>query len=88
MNGGIFLILKKLLIGIQGIKFKGDLNTEISGVECNSKEIKENNIYVAIQGYDFDGTEFINEAILNGANSIVIPDTTDFKKIKIPNEIR
>ncbi len=81
------MILKKLLIGIQGIKFKGDLNTEISGVECNSKEIKENSIYVAIQGYDFDGTEFINEAILNGANSIVIPDTTDFKKIKIPNEI-
>ena len=81
------MILRNLLVGINGIKFRGDLDTEVSGVECNSKEIKENNIYVAIQGYNLNGTEFISEAISNGANSVVIQDTTDLRELNIPNKI-
>ena len=81
------MILKSILSGIEGIKFKGNLNTEISSIECNSKNVKSGSLYVAIKGFNLDGNAYIEEAIKNGANSIVISDTTNFRELEIPEGI-
>ena len=42
-----------------------------SGLAFNSKKVKKNNIFFAIEGYKFDGNRYIFEAIKNGAKIII-----------------
>ncbi len=46
--------LKELLVGLEGLKAKGNLDIEITGVERDSKEIKEGYLFVAIKGFTQD----------------------------------
>ena len=79
--------LKNILIGIEGLKAKGELDLEIKGIESNSKNIKEGYMFVAIKGFDVDGHQFIPEAIKSGAKVIVIEEGFDLKSVKFPADI-
>ena len=79
--------LKKILSGIENLKSKGNLDIDIEKIECNSKNVVPNSLFVAIKGYDFDGHEYVDEAIKNGAIAVMLDMSADFKKIKIPNEV-
>lgn len=79
--------LKKLLTGIKNFKSKGDLDLNIKKIECNSKKVIPNSLFIAIKGYDFDGHEYIDEAVKNGATAVMLDMSADFKKIKIPKDI-
>ncbi|MBQ8293170.1 MAG: UDP-N-acetylmuramoyl-L-alanyl-D-glutamate--2,6-diaminopimelate ligase [Bacilli bacterium] len=46
-------------------------NHRITGISDNSQEIKENMIFVGIKGYTLNGNDFIEEAINNGAKTII-----------------
>ena len=74
--------LKKLLVGIKNLKSKGDLEIDIKKVESNSKNIIPNSLFVAIKGYDFDGHDYIGEAIENGATAVMIDMSADVSKKK------
>ena len=80
--------LKKLLVGLENYKIKGSTEIDIKKVESNSKNIIPNSLFVAIKGYDFDGHDYINEAIENGATAIIIDVSADFSKIKIKKDIK
>lgn len=45
---------------------------EVKGISCNSKDIKDNFVFIAIKGVQQDGHDFIPEAIKKGAKAIVI----------------
>ena len=75
--------LKETLIGLEGLKAKGNLDIDITGIECNSDNIKEGNMFVAIKGNDADGHDFINDAIQKGAKAVLIEEGCDLKKIKL-----
>lgn len=79
--------LKKILLGIDGIKAKGELDREISSIENNSKEVKENSMFFAIKGFTTDGTQYIPDAIENGAKVILVDESFDVKSIKIPADV-
>lgn len=79
--------LKRLLVGLEGLKVKGDLNIDIKGIEKDSKQIKEGYLFVAIKGFSIDGHKFINEAIQNGATAIMIEEGCDLKEIKVSENI-
>ena len=79
--------LKSVLVGIDGLKAKGDLEREINGIECNSKNIKEGYMFVAIKGFDVDGHDYIAEAINAGATVIVIEEGFDLKSVKFPKDV-
>ncbi len=79
--------LREILVGLQGLKAKGDLDLEIKGIEKNSKEVKEGYLFVAIKGFSVDGHEFIESAIENGATAILIEEGCNLKAYKIPEDI-
>lgn len=79
--------LKEMLVGLEGLKAKGDLNIEIAGLERDSREIKEGYLFVAIKGFEVDGHGFIEKAIENGASAIAIEEGCDIKGISIPDNI-
>ena len=56
--------LKKILVGIDGLKAKGSLDIEVKGLESNSKNIKEGYMFIAIKGFATDGHKYVNDAIM------------------------
>ena len=79
--------LKEILAGLEGLRGKGSLDIEISGIEKNSKEIKEGYLFVAIKGFSVDGHEFIENAIENGATAIMVQEGCNVKGYKIPDNV-
>ena len=61
------MLLKDYLPNINK-KFK---NLNFSGLAFNSKEVKKNYIFIANKGDRFDGNNYINDAIKNGAKIII-----------------
>lgn len=79
--------LKKMLNGIENYKSKGNIEIDVLSIEDNSKNVKPGSLFVAIRGYDFDGHDFVDEAIANGATAVILDMNADLKKIKIPETI-
>ncbi len=48
-----------------------DIDIEISGISVDSRHTRKNNLFVCIEGSKYDGHEFVNEAINNGAIAII-----------------
>ena len=69
--------------------YKGK-DVEINGIKTNSKEVKENDMFVCIQGANIDRHEYIDEAIKNGASFVVgskdIKTNIPYIKLDNPNK--
>ena len=76
--------LKEMLVGLEGLKVRGDLEQEIKQIESNSNQVKKGYLFVAIKGYDVDGHEYIAKAIQKGATAVMIEEGCDLKALAIP----
>lgn len=79
--------LKDVLKNIDVVEAKGNLSLEITNITSDSRKVKKNGLFFAIKGFSMDGTKFINDAIQNGANSVVVEDDTDISKLNIPEGV-
>lgn len=79
--------LKKILIGLEGIKAKGNVNLDIKGIEKDSREIKEGYMFIAIKGFSTDGHQFVEKAIENGASCVMLEIGCDLKSLSIPEDV-
>lgn len=60
----------------------------IDGVTADSRQLKKNGLFVAIQGTERDGHDFISEAVRAGASAVVASAAIiHTKRIKIPPHI-
>ena len=50
---------------------KDGYDVEISGLCCNSKEVKNGDLFFVIDGYSVNGKNFVDEAVQNGAVALV-----------------
>lgn len=74
--------LKKILNGLDKIKAKGSLDLDISNIDSDSRKIKKNGLFVAIDGFNVDGNNYINEAIKNGAVAVITAKNIDKTLLK------
>ena len=79
--------LKKVLIGLEGLKAKGSLDVEINNLDSNSKNIKDGDMFIAIKGFSVDGHKYINDAIKAGAKVIMVEEGADLKNIELPEDV-
>ena len=79
--------LKKVLIGLEGLKAKGNLDVEINNLDSNSKNIKEGDMFVAIKGFSTDGHKYINNAIKAGAKVVMVEEGSDLSSIELPDDV-
>lgn len=79
--------LKKLLVGLEGIKAKGNVDLDIKGIEKNSKEVKEGYLFIAIKGFSTDGHQYVENAIENGATCVMVQEGCDLKDLNIPENV-
>ncbi len=66
--------LDNLLEKIEYIDYSKNNDNEFTDVTNDSRKVKKGVIFVAISGMEFDGHRFIDKAIANGANTIVITE--------------
>ena len=61
--------LKNILMGVQGLKAKGNLELDIPHIASDSREIKEGDLFIAVKGFEVDGHDYIENAIKAGAKA-------------------
>jgi UDP-N-acetylmuramoyl-L-alanyl-D-glutamate--2,6-diaminopimelate ligase len=64
------LILEKLISNIPVISKIGNLNVEVKGICQDSRTFKSADLFIAVKGSQFDGHDFIADAIKRGASAI------------------
>ena len=68
------MLLSQILARIEGLVLRGDLNTEVSSIECDSRKVENKSMFVAIKGFKTDGHEYIESAIEKGASVIAVQE--------------
>ena len=66
--------LKELLNAIPVIAFIGNEDVEITGVNIDSRRIKDGHLFVAMKGTQVDGHKFIPKAVELGAKAVLCED--------------
>lgn len=66
--------LTDILDKIDYIDYTKNNDDEITNVTNDSRKIEKGGVFVAISGMEFDGHRFIDKAIENGANTIVVTE--------------
>ena len=66
--------LQELLKNIKPIQIIGDVETEITGVNIDSRKIKDGHLFIAMKGTQTDGHSYIGKAIGLGAKAILLED--------------
>jgi UDP-N-acetylmuramoyl-L-alanyl-D-glutamate--2,6-diaminopimelate ligase len=88
----LLMLLNDLLNKIKVIKVAGTPpNSEVAGIEYDSRKVVEGSVFVAIKGFNTDGHFFVQDALNKKAVAIVlenndaIPDSfvSHFKAVKI-----
>ena len=66
-----------------GIEYKVlkdvNLDRKYDGIEYDSRKIKENYIFVAFEGANVDGHNYIDSAVKNGATCIIVSKEVEMK---------
>ena len=73
------MLLKKILENIEYKVIKGNLNIEINDICYNSKNVKNNDGFIALIGHNMDGHNYISDAIEKGATVIFVEKDIDLK---------
>ena len=80
--------LKEILVGLEGLKVRGDLDIQIDNLDKDSRNIKENGLFIAIKGFDTDGHDFVEKAIEQGAIAVILQEGVKKEVIeKIPANV-
>ena len=74
------MLLKKLI----KTSSKNIKNIKISGLSLDSRTVKKNHLFFAIEGSSTHGEKFINQAIKKGASAIISAKKINLKNNKIP----
>lgn len=71
------MVLEELIKGLKTVSVCGQTDIEITGVNIDSRRIKEGHLFIAQRGTQVDGHKFIPKAIELGAKAVlceVLPD--------------
>ena len=79
--------LKQILLGLEGLKVRGNLDLQIEEIENNSEKVKKGYLFVAINGFKEDGHKFVKRAIENGAVAVIVEEGCNLKELAIPDNI-
>ncbi len=68
------MILQELLDSFDVVKTSGDLQSEVVSITEDSRMVRPGSVFVAIQGTQQDGHDFVNQAFAQGATAVVVEE--------------
>ncbi len=67
------------MAGAMGGRVMGDITTpRVRGVSTDSRTVSEDSLFFAIRGENFDGHDFVEQALKKGATAAVVQDATRY----------
>ena len=66
------MLLEQLIQDIAILQLHGEVRREVRGVAYHSGQVSEGSLFVAIEGTQSDGHEYVRQAIDQGANTVVV----------------
>ncbi len=66
--------ISKALEGVKYTVINGDIDTKITNISRNSKEIRDKGLFFCIKGLNVDGHKFARSAIENGATALIVEE--------------
>ncbi|MCS7257911.1 MAG: UDP-N-acetylmuramoyl-tripeptide--D-alanyl-D-alanine ligase, partial [candidate division WOR-3 bacterium] len=66
------LTVSEIIEATQGTLVKGNPNSIVPKISIDSRRINKKDAFIAIVGKQFDGHRFINDAIKNGAETVIL----------------
>jgi UDP-N-acetylmuramoyl-L-alanyl-D-glutamate--2,6-diaminopimelate ligase len=71
MTSGVEMNLSKLLHNIPGDNFGDCKDAMVTGLTCDSRQVRSGDIFFALPGVDHDGHDYISDAVSRGAGVVV-----------------
>jgi UDP-N-acetylmuramoyl-L-alanyl-D-glutamate--2,6-diaminopimelate ligase len=71
--------LQELLKGIKPTSIIGGVDADITGVDIDSRQVKDGHLFIAMKGTQVDGHRFIPKAIEQGASAVLCEDMPEEK---------
>lgn len=81
------MLLNKLISKVEVINKVGNLNLDMTNIHSDSRKIKKDGLFVAINGFIKNGTEFIPNALQNGAKALIVEPNVDINSLDIDKSI-
>ncbi len=70
--------LENLIEGLSVVQLAGEVERKDIGMICyDSRKVVKNSIFVAIKGFNFNGHDFVMDAIAKGATAVVLEDDSE-----------
>ncbi|MBR1489517.1 MAG: UDP-N-acetylmuramoyl-L-alanyl-D-glutamate--2,6-diaminopimelate ligase [Bacteroidales bacterium] len=66
--------LKDIIRNIDPVEVLGSLDTEITAITCDSREVTPGSLFIAVKGFASDGHKYIPSALEKGAVAVVCED--------------
>jgi UDP-N-acetylmuramoyl-L-alanyl-D-glutamate--2,6-diaminopimelate ligase len=68
----------------------GDLDTEIKGIQIDSRQVKPGDLFIALRGFTVDGHRFVTQAVEKGAAAVLVeePVPVDVPVVRVPDTRR
>ena len=79
--------IKELISGVEYRVIQGTTETVVMEIVYDSRKTKSGSIFVCIKGYQTDGHDYIEEAVRRGAVAIVVQQSYDWKKDRLPEQV-
>ena len=73
--------LKDILRNIDPVEVTGSLDTEITAITCDSREVVPGALFIAVKGFASDGHKYIPSAIEKGAVAVICEETDSFASL-------
>lgn len=65
---------QELVLPLKGTFESGDPHTIVTGLSTDSRQINQGEVFFAIKGENYDGHDFVNDALAEGASGAVIEE--------------
>lgn len=69
--------LSDLLKGVKVLKIEGNIDVEVENVSISDREIGKKSLYIAIDGENYDGHDYVKTAVYRGAIAVLVEKYMD-----------
>ncbi|HXG35402.1 MAG TPA: UDP-N-acetylmuramoyl-L-alanyl-D-glutamate--2,6-diaminopimelate ligase [Dehalococcoidia bacterium] len=78
--------MSDLLTDADYVRTTGQIATQISGIRFDSREVKQGELFVALAGQNFDGHDFLQDVLKQGAAALAVQEDRQAKWERLLSE--
>ena len=73
-NSAPIFSIDQVIKAVGGVLIAGAAENNVCGISTDSRHLEKGNIFIALQGDNFEGHDFVHKAVEKGAVSVIISD--------------